>query len=41
MALKSLTVENTKPKAKPYTLSDGSGLHLLVIPNGSKLWRSR
>lgn len=23
----------------PYKLSDGNGLHLLVNPNGSKLWR--
>ena len=33
------TVANAKPKAKDYKLSDGSGLYLLVRPNGSKLWR--
>lgn len=37
----ALTVENAKPRAKPYTLSDGNGLHLVVKPNGSKLWRLR
>jgi integrase len=41
MALTSLAVQNAKPKEKPYKLSDGSGLHLLVKPNGSKLWRFR
>src|SRR5258706_11098006 len=28
-----------KPEATPYKKSDGGGLHLLVQPNGSKLWR--
>ena len=41
MALTSLAVQNAKPKEKPYKLSDGNGLHLLVQPNGSKLWRFR
>jgi len=35
------TIERARPKAKPYKLTDGSGLHLLVAPNGSKLWRFR
>ncbi|UUC49145.1 hypothetical protein NOX82_25170 [Pseudomonas citronellolis] len=26
-----------KPKDKPYKLSDGEGLYLEVMPNGSKL----
>ena len=39
MPLKQLTVTNAKPIEKPYKLSDGNGLHLLVKPNGSKLWR--
>lgn len=34
-------IERALPKAKPYKLTDGSGLHLLVAPNGSKLWRFR
>ena len=34
-------IEKARPQAKPYKLTDGSGLHLLVEPNGSKLWRFR
>lgn len=30
-----------KPKAIEYTLTDGDGLHMLVKPNGAKLWRFR
>jgi integrase len=41
MALSQFSITNAKPKAKPYMLSDGDGLHLLVKPNGSKLWRFR
>jgi len=41
MALTLFAVQNAKPKEKPYKLSDGEGLHLLVQPNGSKLWRFR
>lgn len=33
------TVANAKPRDRDYKLSDGRGLHLLVRPNGSKLWR--
>ena len=32
---------NAKPKDKPYKLTDGNGLLLLVNPNGQKLWRYR
>lgn len=39
--LKSLHIENAKPRDKPYKLSDGDGLSLLVKTNGSKLWRFR
>jgi len=35
------SIQNAKPRDKPYKLSDGNGLHLLVTPNGSKLWRLR
>jgi hypothetical protein len=28
-----------QPKQKPYKLSDGKGLYLEVMPNGSKYWR--
>ena len=40
MSLTSFAVENAKPRDKPYKLSDGGGLHLLVTA-GSKLWRFR
>ena len=39
MPLRDLTVRNAKPRAKPYKLSDGGGLHVLVQPTSSKLWR--
>jgi integrase len=39
MPLKDIAVRNAKPAAKPRKLSDGGGLHLLVQPTGSKLWR--
>ncbi len=32
-------VKNAKPGEKEYRLSDGSGLYLVVKPNGGKLWR--
>ncbi len=34
-------VKNAKPKANPYKLIDGNGLHLLINPSGSKLWQYR
>ncbi len=34
-------VKNAKPKIKDYKLNDGAGLHLMVRPSGSKLWRQR
>ena len=33
------TIKNAAPQTKPYKLSDGEGLYLLVQPSGSKLWR--
>src|ERR1043166_4513607 len=39
--LTHLAVESAKPREKPYKLSDGNGLHLLVTEKGSKLWRLR
>lgn len=41
MPLSSLAVQNAKPRENLYVLTDGNGLHLLVNPNGSKLWRLR
>lgn len=34
-------IRAAKPKQKPYKLRDGRGLHLLVTPTGSRLWRLR
>jgi hypothetical protein len=41
MFLTALAIQNAKPKAKPYKLSDGGGLFLCIEPHGSKLWRFR
>ena len=30
-------IENLRPKAKPYEVLDGDGLHLTVRANGSKI----
>lgn len=38
MKLTATSVRQAKPKQKPYKLSDGGGLYLLVKPNGSKYW---
>jgi hypothetical protein len=34
-------IQNAKPRAKPYKLADGDGLHLEISPAGGKLWRLR
>jgi hypothetical protein len=39
MPLSDTAVRNFKPRAKPFKLSGGGGLHLLVPTHGSKLWR--
>jgi integrase len=39
MALTELNIKNAKPKAKPYKLSDGDGMFLLISPAGGKHWR--
>lgn len=41
MPLTQFAIVNARPKDRPYKLSDGGGLHLLVQPGGSKLWRFR
>jgi hypothetical protein len=38
-ALSDTTCRASKPKEKPYKLSDGGGLYLLVEKSGSRLWR--
>ncbi|HAY0345354.1 TPA: tyrosine-type recombinase/integrase [Escherichia coli] len=39
MVLTDIKVRTAKPTDKQYKLTDGSGMHLLVHPNGSKYWR--
>lgn len=39
MKLTARQVDTSKPKDKPYKVSDGGGLYLLVNPNGSRYWR--
>lgn len=39
MLLTIKAINNAKTKTKPYKLSDGDGLYLLIQPSGSKLWR--
>lgn len=41
MALSDFALRKAKPRPRQYRLSDGDGLHLLVRPNGSKLWQLR
>jgi integrase len=36
-----MAIEAAKPRDKPYKISDGNGLYLLVETGGSKLWRLR
>ena len=39
MALTDTAVRKAKPKEKPYKLSDGRGMYLEIMPNGSRYWR--
>ncbi len=39
--LTAFRIERLKPKGKPYKVSDGNALYLLVKPTGAKLWRVR
>ncbi len=39
MSLTATAVKQAKAKEKPYKLSGGKGMFLLVNPNGSKYWR--
>lgn len=39
MKLNARQVSAARPKDKPYKLSDGGGLYLLVHPGGSRYWR--
>lgn len=39
--LTQFSIQRARPREKPYKLSDGGGLHLLVQTGGSRLWRLR
>lgn len=39
LPLTDLQVRNAKPRDKIYTLPDGGGMYLEVMPSGSKIWR--
>lgn len=41
MPLNARQVDTTKPKEKPYKLTDGGGLYLQVNTNSSKYWRMK
>ena len=41
MPLTHFDLKNAKPTEAAYKLSDGGGLHLLVKPNGARLWRMK
>ena len=40
-SLSDVKARNAKPRPKPYKMSDGDGLFLLITPSGSKYWRMR
>ncbi|KQV85465.1 site-specific integrase [Rhizobacter sp. Root1221] len=37
--LKPITLDNAKPRDKPYSLTDGGGLLVEILPSGTKTWR--
>lgn len=39
--LSDAVCRNVKPRERSYTLPDGGGLHLLIKPNGTRLWQYR
>ncbi len=41
MQLSDTKIRNAKAKDKPYKLTDGGGLFVLVKPSGSKLWQQK
>ncbi|EAP9735418.1 tyrosine-type recombinase/integrase [Salmonella enterica subsp. enterica serovar Glostrup] len=41
MKLTARQISTAKPTDKPYKLSDGGGLYLMVNPNGSRYWRMK
>jgi integrase len=41
ISLSDAKVRNARPRLKPYKLSDGDGLFLVIMPSGSKYWRMK
>jgi integrase len=41
MSLTATAVKQAKPKTKSFKISDGRGMYLQVMPNGSKYWRMK
>ncbi len=41
MKLSDKQCKSAEPREKPYKLSDGMGMYLEVMPNGSKYWRMK
>ena len=41
MSLTATAVKQAKPNSKPLKISDGRGMYLQVMPNGSKYWRMK
>src|SRR5262249_47465287 len=39
MRLTDMRVRNATPRTKPYKLSDGGGMYVLVKPDGHRYWR--
>ena len=39
MPLSDIKIRNAKPNDKPYKLTDGGGLYVLIKPTASKLWQ--
>ncbi|MFM9977855.1 MAG: tyrosine-type recombinase/integrase [Sphingomonadaceae bacterium] len=39
MGLTAVAIKAAKGRDKPYKLTDGDGLHLLVLPTGGRYWR--
>lgn len=37
--LNDFQLKGLKPRERPYLLSDGGGLHIVITPSGAKVWR--
>ena len=41
LPLTDVQIRNAKPREKTYSLTDGHGLYIEIMPSGSKLWRMK